>query len=131
MPQTEITPARGDYLKRLLQLQADGGMACVTTGSLANELNVRDASVTGMLERLAQAGWVEYHPYRGARLTEEGREIARELVRAHGLLMVFLHDALGYTPEAARAEAEHLEHHVSSVFLEHLERWMNSKSGQH
>lgn len=131
MPRTDITPARGEYLKRLLQLQADSGLARVTTGSLASELKVRDASVTGMLERLAQAGWVEYHPYQGARLTEEGHGIARELVRAHDLLMVFLHDALGYTPEAARTEAEHLEHHVSSVFLEHLERWLDCRRGLH
>ncbi|GGK41034.1 hypothetical protein GCM10008955_38580 [Deinococcus malanensis] len=131
MPRTErsscVTPAQGEYLKRLLHLQTKTETRGVATGRLAQDLNVKDASVTGMLERLAQAGWVVYSPYRGARLTEEGCRIATTLVSTHSHLLTFLQQTLEYPPELAQAEAEHLEHHVSPEFMRRLETWVNSR----
>ena len=128
MPQTErsrdVTPAQGEYLKRLLKLEEDNEGQPVTTRRLASELNVRDASVTGMLDKLAQAHLVVYHPYYGARLTEQGTRIARDLERTYELLTSFLQGSLGYSREAAVVEAEHLEHHVSREFFDRLEQYL-------
>lgn len=131
MPRTEpprqATPAQGEYLKRLWYLQAKSGVDSIATGQLANDLRVKDASVTNMLERLSQAGWVVYHPYHGARLTEEGSRIARNLINAHELLLAFLRETLGFSQAAAGNEAEHLEHHISSEFVDRLEVWLRCR----
>jgi DtxR family Mn-dependent transcriptional regulator len=70
-----------DYLKAILEL---GGAeeARVTTNALAERLNVRTPSVTGMLQRLAteRPPLVLYEKHRGVRLTAAGKRRGWELV---------------------------------------------------
>ncbi|CAM3272915.1 metal-dependent transcriptional regulator [Deinococcus deserti] len=113
---------------RLLYLQETAGTHVVSTGRLAQDLNVKDSSVTGMLERLAEAGWVIYMPYRGARLSEQGLCIARDLTCTHDNLIAFLCETLGYSLANAESEAEHLEHHVSPEFIQRLKIWIKQKN---
>ena len=50
-----------------------------------------------MLRKLSSLGLVEHERYRGARLTDEGRRVALEVIRHHRLLEVFLVEYLGMT----------------------------------
>src|SRR5687767_5151718 len=59
-----------DYLKAIHSL--GGAEETVSPIKLADRLQVRAPSVTGMLKRLADAGWIEYVSGTGARLTEQG-----------------------------------------------------------
>ena len=99
-----------DYLKAIWRLERRGR---VTTSALAGELGVSAASVTGMLKKLAQLRLVEHERYRGATLTAAGERAALEVVRHHRLLELYLSEALGLDGDAAHAEAERLEHHLS------------------
>jgi DtxR family Mn-dependent transcriptional regulator len=100
-----------DYLKALHRL---GGVAeMVSPVDLAARLRVRAASVTGMLKRLAEGGWIEYEPGRGARLTPQGVAEARRVIRRHRLVELFLARVLGLDWSEVDAEAEALEHAVS------------------
>lgn len=65
-------------------------------------------------------GLVEYQPYRGASLTEEGRAEALRLVRRHRLIEGFLIEYLDYSWQEVHQEAERLEHAVSDGFTERL-----------
>jgi DtxR family Mn-dependent transcriptional regulator len=56
-----------DYLKAIHSL--GGAEDQVSPMDLAARLEVRAPSVTGMLKRLAEGGWIEYEPGHGARLT--------------------------------------------------------------
>ena len=69
-----------------------------------------------------------HSPYRGARVTEEGAQIATRLLNTHNCLVAFLHGVLGYSKESAAMEAEHLEHHASAEFMKRLEMWMNQEA---
>jgi DtxR family transcriptional regulator, Mn-dependent transcriptional regulator len=106
-----------DYLKAILEL---GGAeeSRVTTNALAERLNVRTPSVTGMLQRLAseRPALVLYEKHRGVRLTAAGKRRAWELVRHHRLLELFLHDVLKYSWDEVHDEAERLEHFISERF---------------
>jgi len=106
-----------DYLKAILEL---GGaeQQRVTTNALAERLNVRTPSVTGMLQRLAseRPALVVYEKHRGVRLTAAGKRRAWELVRHHRLLELFLHDVLKYSWDEVHDEAERLEHFISERF---------------
>ena len=109
----------GDYLKAVWELAADSGGAA-STKSVATRLSVSPASVTNMFARLQEMGLVRYERYRGATLTERGREEALRLVRRHRLIESFLLEHLGYDWQEVHDEAERLEHAVSDGFTERL-----------
>ncbi|MFO0966407.1 MAG: metal-dependent transcriptional regulator [Gemmataceae bacterium] len=100
-----------DYLKTIHSL--GGAEQLVSPMELAAKMEVRGASVTGMLKRLAEAGWIEYTPGRGAQLTELGTTEARRVIRRHRLMELFLTRVLGLDWSEVDAEAEALEHAIS------------------
>jgi DtxR family Mn-dependent transcriptional regulator len=73
-----------DYLKAIHSLGGAEGM--VSPLYVAERLGVRAPSVTGMLKRLAEAGWIRYEPGCGARLTPRGVTEARRVIRRHRLV---------------------------------------------
>jgi DtxR family transcriptional regulator, Mn-dependent transcriptional regulator len=122
MPET-LTAAVQDYVKAIYTLES--GEGTVTTTALAERLDVRPASVSGMLPKLTELGLVEHEPYHGVRLTQRGTRVALEVVRHHRLLELFLVESLGMTWDEVHAEAEVLEH----VLSEELEELISAKLG--
>jgi DtxR family Mn-dependent transcriptional regulator len=100
-----------DYLKAIHSL--NGAEAMVSPLDIASRLEVRAPSVTGMLKRLASAGWIDYVPNCGARLTAKGIAEARRVIRRHRLVELFLTRVLGLDWSEVDAEAEALEHAIS------------------
>ncbi len=119
----ELSAAVQDYAKAIYALEARAGLASTT--ALAERLNVRPASVSGMLPKLSALGLIVHQPYRGVRLTESGRRVALEVLRHHRLLELYLVEALGLGWEAVHAEAEVLEH----VLSDQLEGLIAAKLG--
>ncbi|HMP04485.1 MAG TPA: metal-dependent transcriptional regulator [Gemmatales bacterium] len=107
----EVSHAVQDYLKALHHL--GGAERLVTPNDLAERLEVRGPSVTGMLKRLAEAGWIHYESGRGASLTPTGLREALRVVRRHRLVELFLHRVLKLDWSEVDAEAEALEHAIS------------------
>lgn len=114
------TQATEDYLKAIYELCADHDRA--STGRIATMLGVTPASVTGMLQKLAQDDppLLNYRKRRGAVLTPAGRQIALKTIRQHRLLERFLHDELDYSWDEVHDEAERLEHVISEELEERL-----------
>jgi DtxR family Mn-dependent transcriptional regulator len=109
-----LSESQEDYLKQIFLL-GDGAQS-VSTQALADRLQVRPASVTGMVNRLALLGLVDHERYRGVRLTDSGRQVALEILRHHRLLETYLARALGYSWDQVHDEAERLEHVISERF---------------
>jgi DtxR family Mn-dependent transcriptional regulator len=118
-----LTVAMQDYAKAIFTLEARGGAA--STNDLAELLEVRPASVSGMLRKLSALGLVQHERYHGVRLTERGRRVALEVIRHHRLLELFLVESLGMSWDEVHAEAEVLEHALS----EELEELIAAKLG--
>lgn len=106
-----LTPAVQDYLKVIHAL--GGAERMVTPVEIAERLKVRAPSVTGMLKRLAEAGWIRYEARRGAELTEAGVAHARRVIRRHRLVELFLTRVLGLDWSEVDLEADALEHAIS------------------
>ena len=119
----ELTTAVQDYAKAIYTLESRDGAASTT--DLAELLEVRPASVSGMLRKLAALGLVEHERYRGVRLTARGRRVALEVIRHHRLVELFLVESLGMTWDEVHDEAEVLEHALS----EQLEELIATKLG--
>lgn len=128
LPKNYSNESRQDYLKQILVLTEQEEN--VSTQRLAETLQVKPASVTMMLKRLAELGLVNHVPYQGVSLTEEGQQAALEVLQHHELLEQYLHRALGYSEENAHTEAERLEHHISETFETRIAAWLNQQGGQ-
>ena len=111
------SPAIDDYAKAIFALQSRGDVP-VTTSALAERLSITPGSVSAMLKKLDELGLVTHEPYRGVRLTDDGRRVALEVIRHHRLLERFLADALGMPWDRVHAEAEVLEHVLSDELEE-------------
>ena len=72
-----------------------------------------------MVQKLGRAGFVKYEKYRGLILTEEGREVARNIQNRHATLSRFF-SLFGLDAETQRADIEGIEHHLSPATLEML-----------
>jgi DtxR family Mn-dependent transcriptional regulator len=122
MDRENFTQAIEDYLKIIYDLTAKHGRASTTR--IAEALDVRPASVTGMVQKLAtiEPPLVEYRKHRGVVLTPEGEQAALEVLRHHRLLEHFLHKTLGFSWDQVHEEADRLEHVISEEFEERLAR---------
>lgn len=109
-----------DYLKRIYELTEHGAPA--STNDLARELNIKPASVTGMIQKLAaeKPALVEYQKHQGVTLTKAGRKAALEVIRHHRLLEAWLVQTLGYSWDEVHEEAERLEHVISEDFEQRI-----------
>lgn len=113
-----------DYVELIADLVADAGEARQV--DIAARLGVAQPTVAKMLNRLAEEGLVSRRPYRGVFLTHAGRELAESSRFRHRIVETFL-CALGVSPEAARIDAEGIEHHVGSETLEAFRLFVEAK----
>ena len=108
-----------DYLERILELVQETGQARV--GDIANSLNVRQASVTNMVKKLCDLGYVDHEKYkRGLVLTKKGREVALKIQRRHETLSSFF-SILELDEETQKRDIEGIEHHLSQGTVKALD----------
>ncbi len=107
-----------DYLKAVYGLARNGDL--VSTTEISQRLDVAPASVTEMLKKLAQDGYVSYSPYHGSTLTEKGLQEAQKVARKHRLLEKFLSDVLHIGKDKVHTQACQMEHALSDEAEESL-----------
>lgn len=93
-------------------------------GQLASALGVAPGTATTMVKALAESGLVNYEPYAGVTLTTAGETLAALVLRRHRLVELFLVRVLGYSWDEVHDEAEHLEHAVSDLLIERIDRML-------
>ena len=110
-----------DYVELIDDLIASHGEARPT--DVARRLGVSHVTAIKAIGRLKREGLATSRPYRGVFLTEAGQALASR-VRARHRLVVDVLLALGVPAEAAEADAEGLEHHVSDATLDAFARFL-------
>ena len=113
-----LTRSVEDYLKVIYNLSPEGRAA--STSDIAHRLELSAPSVSGMIKRLSEQGYLEHIPYKGVQLPAEGRRAALRMIRRHRILEAYLVARLGYTWDAVHEEAERLEHAVSDGLVERM-----------
>jgi Mn-dependent DtxR family transcriptional regulator len=111
-----------DYLEVIYELILEKGYA--TTVDISSYLNVSSPSVTKMMQKLDETGYLKYEKYRGIKLTNEGIRIARNIRNRHGLLAEFFM-IIGIDEETANNDAEGIEHHLHPETMKKLEEFIN------
>lgn len=115
---THFDESLEEYLEAVYRLEREG--PGVTTSGLAADLGVAAASVSGMLKKLAEGGYLEYVARGEAKLTDRGLAVAVRVVRRHRLAERLLTDVLGMPWDQVHDEACRLEHAISAAVEERL-----------
>ncbi len=113
-----------DYVELIAALIEERGEA--RSVDLAERLGVSQVTVGKTVQRLQREGFVTAEPYRSIFLTESGASLALASKERHAMVLAFLL-RLGVPPEVAEADAEGIEHHVSSQTLAAMRRYVDAK----
>ncbi len=113
-----------NYIKAIYALY-DKEKAWVNTNDLAERMEIKPSSVTDMIKKLEQKGFVTYRKYKGVKLSRKGQELALNVIRKHRLWEVFLSDKLGFNWDEVHDIAEQLEHISSPELVKRLDKFLD------
>ena len=117
----ESSATREDYLEIISELVDLKGYA--TTLDISRYMNVSPPSVTGMLQKLDENGYLEWEKYHGINLTEKGKQIANTIRQKHGMLLDFF-EILGVGIDIANQDIEGIEHHLNPKTIRQLRKFI-------
>lgn len=115
-----VTTQAEEYLEAIFRLETKSGFA--RTMELARDLEVVPGSITNTIENLEGKGLVTHEPYKGVKLTDQGRKIAVNIIRKHRLAERLLTDLLNLDWSTVHDSACELEHALSPEIIKSLEK---------
>ena len=121
LEKTRSSSRMEDYLEIISELVELKGYA--TTLDISRYMNVSAPSVTKMLQRLDEGGFLEYEKYHGINLTKKGTQIAEGIRQNHGILLEFL-EILGVNYDTANQDTEGIEHHLNPKTIKQLRKFI-------
>ena len=107
----KITPNIQEYLETLYKLSHNGER--VKTTKISKNLKIAPGSVTQMIKKLEEIGYVDYSQYKGVKLTKTGLKEAKNVTRKHRILERFLQDVLNLKDNVIHEQACEMEHSLS------------------
>ncbi len=96
-----------DYLELLYNLGKK--MDKVHTNDIASSFNIKPSSVTEVIQKLGEEGYINYKKYGGVSLTKKGKIIAKKTIERHNKLLEFL-ILIGVDKKTAEIDACEMEH---------------------
>jgi len=111
-----------EYLEAIYRL--GGQDTPVPVAALAKRLDISVVSANEMVRRLQEQDLVQYTPYQGVLLMQDGLCEALAILRRHRLWERFLTDKLGFSWDTVHEEACRLEHAASESVTERLAEWL-------
>jgi len=115
--------SKEDYLSSIYKYREVDGT--IKANIIADKLSVTNAAVTDMLKKLASDGYVNYKRYKEIKLTKEGEDYARIMVRRHRIWEVFLNQVVGIPWNEVHEEAHNLEHGSSDSLINKMEEMLD------
>ena len=122
-PDDDLSESAENYLKAIYRLSSSDTI--IKPKTLMEYIPHAPSTVTLILQRLAQKGYIEYQKYKGVRLTERGMRRAARVLRAHRLLEVFFFNFLKLDFVKVHIEACKAEHVFTSETIDNLEIFLN------
>jgi DtxR family transcriptional regulator, Mn-dependent transcriptional regulator len=111
-----------DYLEAIYVIIKRKGYARTT--DIADHLNVKPSSVTEMLRRLDDKGFVKYRKYEGAVLTQRGFKIGEAVKGRHDALYKLL-KFLQIPDKIADSDACTMEHGLDPITVVQIKKFVN------
>lgn len=115
--------SKEDYLSAIYKYREVDG--AIKANIIAEKLSVSNAAVTDMLKKLSKDGYVDYERYKEIKLSKDGEDYARKIVRRHRIWEVFLHQVVGIPWDEVHEEAHNLEHGASDSLINRMEEMLD------
>jgi DtxR family Mn-dependent transcriptional regulator len=112
------------YLEVIYGITAEGRE--VRVKEIAATLSVSNPSVSEMVDRLVDNGFVTHDKYSDIALTPKGRRVAKGLDRKHETIKSFFINVLDVDEEVADRDACEIEHVISDETLNRLVSYLDS-----
>jgi len=119
----KLSQTEENYLKTIYSLEYINEIN-VSTTLIANKIKTKASSVTDMIKKLADKGFINHEKYKGVSLTVAGKTIAIKIIRKHRLWEVFLVEKLNYNWDEVHEIAEQLEHIQSNSLINKLDEFL-------
>ncbi len=120
-PPVPISSPLEDYLETIYLLVQEHGFARVR--DIARARDVKAATVSVALRKLAEAGLADYERREYTRLTPKGERAARRILTRHRLLTRFFEEVLRMAPAAAGEQACAMEHVLTDEAADRMVRF--------
>ena len=117
-------PAFERYMETIYEIEAAGGE--VRVKDIAAALGVSYPSVSEMVDRLVENGFVTHDKYQQISLTAVGRRVGKGLDRKHEIIKRFFCNVLGVKEDVADRDACEIEHVISDETLNKLVMYLES-----
>lgn len=117
----ELSETEEDYLRSIYELSLENRYA--TVSEIARKLGVRPPSVTDMMKKLGDEGYIVYRPYKPIILTEKGKKVAENISHKHSVLRNFL-KIIGIDEDIAEEDACGIEHHLHPETIDRLTKFV-------
>ena len=118
-----ISLTEENYLKAIFSL-SNYNDERVSTNAISEEMGTSAASVSDMLKKLLDKGYVKYEKYKGVTLSSKGVKKATNVLRKHRLWETFLVENLEFNWSEVHDIAEELEHIKSNKLINRLEKFL-------
>ena len=115
--------SKEDYLSAIYKFREVDGS--IKANIIAEKLSVSNAAVTDMLKKLSKDGYVDYKRYKEIKLSKDGEEYAKNMVRRHRIWEVFLNQVVGIPWDEVHEEAHNLEHSASDSLINRMEEMLD------
>jgi len=120
----EINESYEDYLKTIYIISKRNRGGWVSNSEISNSLQVKPPSVTDMLHKLSENALINWKPRNSIRLTETGKEIAKNIFKRYNLLKEFFTNVLKIKDTCKLEDlCCKIEHHISSEVTNALENF--------
>lgn len=108
-----LTESMEDYLEMFFRIVSSQGY--IRPVDLSNAINVKPSSVTRMIQKLDEAGFITYEKYRNIALTEQGMVYGRFLVWRDEQLKAFFR--LFKKNHRIEEQVEGIEHYITPATM--------------
>jgi len=123
---SEIPESYQRYLDIIYEISKGKRGGWVSNKEIAESLQVEPASVSGMLEKLKSQNLIKWEPRKSIRLTEEGKQFARELDEIHALLRTFFKEVLKIKNDQVVENIScEIEHHITQDVKSSLHKFLS------
>ena len=123
MASIKLTASLEDYIEVVYRRLTENDS--VKAIEISKELGVSRASVTEALKKLASKGYINYGRYDSISLTNEGKNIAQDIISKHTTLQLFFEKILGLSEKEASENACKIEHVITDNAFKKISEYIN------
>ena len=118
-----ISKSLEEYLKTMYIINKQNGKIRVT--DIAEKMNCTKASVNKAVKILKENDLINYEIYKNIELTKSGEELAKKILEAYDIVLLFFKDVLNLDEKEAKNEAEKVKLVMNDETINKLAKYVH------